>query len=68
MGRKRQERDSNRYTAKEYWQKEIFHIPKTGKRELDSLLTELGAMVTETIMDIGGSAPDRSMYHPCRSV
>lgn len=30
----------------------MFHILKTGKRGLDSLLMELGGMVAETIMDI----------------
>lgn len=44
----------------------MFHILQTGKRGLDSLHMELGAMLCETVMDIEReerSGPDHSPFH-----
>ncbi|HET6461535.1 MAG TPA: hypothetical protein VFG29_12210 [Syntrophales bacterium] len=44
----------------------MFHILQTGKRGLDSLHMELGAMICEAVMDIEReerSGPDHSPFH-----
>jgi putative transposase len=44
----------------------MFHILQTGKRGLDSLHMELGAMLCETVMDIEReehSGPDHAPFH-----